>query len=78
MQSPPLPLPQGGRHRMLTDQAMGRIAEPIVRVVPFEAPRAERRLLEPIGTADAIETVVRDVVEDLVEALRARPRRAHG
>lgn len=74
-----LPMPRGPLARRLglatverLDQAIGRIAEPIVPVVPFEAPTAERRLLEPIGTAEAIATVIGDVVADLVDVLRVR------
>lgn len=74
-----LPMPRGPLARRLglasverLDQAIGRIAEPIVPVLPFEAPTAERRLLEPISTAEAIATVIRDVVEDLVDVLRTR------
>jgi protein ImuB len=54
------------------DQARGSIAEPIVPVVPFELPRVERRLLEPIGTADAINQVIGDLVDDMVLVLQAR------
>jgi protein ImuB len=54
------------------DKARGLVAEPIIPVVPFEAPRAERRLREPIGTADAITQVVGDLVDDLVGVLQAR------
>ena len=54
------------------DQARGLVAEPIVPVVPFEAPRAERRLLEPIGTAEAITQVIGDLVNDLVVLLQER------
>nr|WP_240653402.1 DNA polymerase Y family protein [Sphingomonas crocodyli] len=54
------------------DQARGTLAEPIMPVVPFEAPRVERRLLEPIGTAEAINQVIGDLVDDLVSVLQAR------
>ncbi|GFZ86385.1 nucleotidyltransferase [Sphingobium fuliginis] len=54
------------------DQARGLVAEPIAPVVPFEAPRAERRLLEPIGTAEAITQVIGDLVDDLVVLLQER------
>ncbi|PXA85829.1 protein ImuB [Nostoc sp. 3335mG] len=74
-----LPMPRGPLARRLgmatitrLDQAIGRVAEPITGIVPFEAPVAERRLLEPIGTADSIALVIGDLVGDLVEALRAR------
>ena len=54
------------------DQARGLVAEPIVPVVPFEAPRVERQLLEPIGTAEAITQVIGDLVDDLVVQLQER------
>src|SRR3546814_17068435 len=54
------------------DQARGSFAEPIVPAVPFELPSVGRRLLEPIGTAEAIEHVIGDLVDDLVALLQAR------
>src|SRR3546814_16434748 len=54
------------------DQARGSVAEPIVPAVPFELPSVERRLLEPNGTAEAIEHVLGDLVHDLVALLQAR------
>lgn len=54
------------------DQARGLVAEPIVPVVPFEEPRVERRLLEPIGTAEAITHVIGDLVDDMTNLLHAR------
>jgi len=53
------------------DQARGLVGEPIVPVVPFEMPRVERRLLEPIGTAEAIVQVIGNLVDDLVRLLQA-------
>lgn len=54
------------------DQALGHVAEPIVPVVPFEAPETSRRLLEPIGTPDSITQVIGDLVDDLIATLRER------
>ncbi|MGL3822322.1 DUF6504 family protein [Sphingopyxis sp. R3-92] len=54
------------------DQARGHVPEPIVPVVPFEMPEARRSLLEPIGTAEAIEQVISDLLGDLVPQLRGR------
>ena len=54
------------------DQARGAVAEPIVPVVTFEEPRVERRLLEPIATAEAIAQVIGDLVDDMVLLLQAR------
>jgi protein ImuB len=73
------PMPRGPLARRLglstvtrLDQARGLAAEPIVPVVPFEMPRAERRLLEPIGTAEAIAQVIGDLIDDMVLLLQAR------
>lgn len=54
------------------DQARGLVAEPIVPVASFEEPRAERRLLEPIVSAEAINHVIGDLLTDLVHDLQGR------
>lgn len=54
------------------DQAIGRTAEPIEPTLVEETPIAERRLLEPISTPEAISQIISDLVGDLVEVLRAR------
>lgn len=54
------------------DQALGHVAEPIIPVVPFEAPQVSRRLLEPIGTPESITQVISDLVDDLIAVLRQR------
>lgn len=54
------------------DQAIGRTAEPIEATVVEETPVAELRLLEPVGTPEAISQVITDLVVELVERLRAR------
>lgn len=73
------PMPRGPLAKRLglstvtrLDQARGVLAEPIVPVVPFETPRVERRLLEPIGTAEAITQVIGDLIDDMVAALQER------
>jgi protein ImuB len=73
------PMPRGPLARRLglaaverLDQALGRAAEPIVAVIPFEAPEVTRRLLEPIGTAESIAQVIADLVDDLVLVLQQR------
>jgi protein ImuB len=73
------PMPRGPLARRLgrgaverLDQARGFLPEPIVPVVPFEVPRAERQLLEPIGTAGAIEQVIADLLADLVGTLERK------
>jgi protein ImuB len=72
-----LPLPRGPLARRLglasvrrLDEALGRVPEPIVPVVPEETPVALRRLLEPISTADAIEQVIRDLLDDMIARLQ--------
>ncbi|WP_225883610.1 DNA polymerase Y family protein [Sphingomonas aliaeris] len=54
------------------DQALGAVAEPITPRDDPEVPMAERRLLEPIGTAEAIEQVMADLLADLAEVLQRR------
>ncbi|MHC9420740.1 Y-family DNA polymerase (plasmid) [Sphingomonas citri] len=54
------------------DQALGSVAEPITPREDATVPVAERRLLEPIGTAEAIEQVLTDLLGDLVGLLQAR------
>ena len=60
------------------DQALGRVGEPLDPVVPAELIQAERRLLEPISTAEAITQVCGDLVRDLVRGLRERGLGARG
>ncbi len=76
-----LPLPRGPLARRLgmasvrrLDEALGRVPEPIVPVVPQETPIARLRLLEPIGTAEAIEQVIGDLLTDLIRQLVERGR----
>jgi len=73
------PMPRGPLAKRLgldcvrrLDQARGITAEPIEPVVPFDEPIAERRLLEPIATVEAIEQVIGDLVDDLVGQLLKR------
>nr|WP_255247052.1 DNA polymerase Y family protein [Sphingopyxis sp. GW247-27LB] len=73
------PMPRGPLAKRLglstvtrLDQARGAVAEPIVPVVPFEMPRTERRLLEPIGTAEAITQVIGNLIDDMVLLLQER------
>ncbi|TPG52206.1 Y-family DNA polymerase [Sphingomonas glacialis] len=54
------------------DQALGGVAEPITPRENAEVPMVERRLLEPICTAEAIERVMGDLLTDLAEVLQAR------
>jgi protein ImuB len=57
---------------MRLDQALGGVAEPITPREDAEVPVVERRLLEPICTAEAIERVMGDLLADLAEVLQAR------
>ncbi len=54
------------------DQALGAIAEPIRPHADEIVPMAERRLLEPISTAEAIGQVMADLLGDLAELLEMR------
>jgi len=54
------------------DQALGAVAEPITPREDAEVPIVERRLLEPIGTAEAIEQVMSDLLHDLAGVLQTR------
>jgi protein ImuB len=73
------PMPRGPLARRLGRAAVERLAqargflpEPIVPVVPFDMPRVERRLLEPIMTAEAIEQVIGDLLADIGALLETR------
>lgn len=73
------PMPRGPLARRLglrtverLDQARGSLAEPIVPVVPTQAPVVTLRLLEPIGTPESIAQVISDLVDDLVTLLQTR------
>lgn len=52
------------------DQALGRVAEPIVGVVDREVPTVACRLLEPIGTPEQIALVAGDLTRDLCAVLQ--------
>lgn len=73
------PMPRGPLARRLgletverLDQARGLVAEPIIPVVPTEAPVATRHLIEPIGTPESITQVISDLVDDMVVVMRER------
>ena len=51
------------------DQALGQRPEPIEPIFPPEIPRCRRRLLEPIGTAEAFTQVIGDLAASLVRKL---------
>lgn len=54
------------------DQLVGKVPEPLLPVVPVEAPLVQRRLLEPIRHRDPLDTVMRDLAADMVRVLEAR------
>jgi len=54
------------------DQAFGAVAEPITPCEDVVAPIVERRLLEPIGTAEAIAQVMEDLLHDIAQVLQTR------
>ncbi len=54
------------------DQALGAVAEPITPRTDEVMPIVERRLVEPIVTADAIAQVMEDLLGDMAELLRAK------
>lgn len=73
------PMPRGPLARRLglktverLDQARGLAPEPIEPLVPFEMPVVERRLVEPIATAEAIGQVIGDLVDDMIATLERR------
>lgn len=54
------------------DQALGGKAEPITPREDVVIPMVERRLLEPIGTAEAIAQVMQDLLKDMAELLQGK------
>ncbi len=54
------------------DQVFGRVAEPLVPVVPVERPMAQRRLMEPIRHRELLDRIVADCATDLARMLEAR------
>ncbi len=54
------------------DQLAGRVPEPLLPVVPLTAALVQRRLLEPIRHRDLLDTVVRDLAEDMARELEGR------
>jgi len=54
------------------DQALGGTAEPITPGEDPAMPMVERRLVEPIGTGEAIAQVMADLLSEMAELLQAR------
>ena len=51
------------------DQLLGRVAEPLVPVVPATMPLVQRRLMEPIRHRALLDTVVADLAADMARVL---------
>lgn len=54
------------------DQAIGRVAEPLVGVVPFDVPQVEHRFAEPIGAAEPIAHAMAELAHRLAHDLLGR------
>jgi protein ImuB len=54
------------------DQVLGRVAEPLLPVVPVWAPLVQRRLLEPIRHRELLDQVVQDLTADMEGELERR------
>lgn len=54
------------------DEAFGVRPEPIRPVIPPDAIRAQRQMLEPIGTVEALTTVIGELVDDIAKTLHQR------
>lgn len=54
------------------DQLLGRVPEPLLPVLPIEAPLIQRRLMEPIRHRDLLDRVVADLAEDMARVLEGR------
>lgn len=54
------------------DQLLGRIAEPLLPVVPVEMALVQRRLMEPIRHRALLDQVVADLARDLAAELKRR------
>ncbi|KWV93439.1 hypothetical protein AUC45_01355 [Erythrobacter sp. YT30] len=54
------------------DQLLGRLPEPLLPVVPNNAPMVQRRLAEPIRHRSLLDKVLEDLAEDMQRELEAR------
>lgn len=54
------------------DQLLGRVAEPLLPVVPTTLPLVQRRLMEPIRHRALLETVIADLAGDMAHVLEGR------
>ncbi|MDJ0641767.1 MAG: DNA polymerase Y family protein [Erythrobacter sp.] len=58
------------------DQLLGKVPEPLLPVVPQQAPLVQRRLLEPIRHRDLLDRVLADLAADMARELEARAQGA--
>ncbi len=54
------------------DQLLGKVSEPLLPVVPHEAPLVQRRLLEPIRHRSLLDQVLADLAADMAHVLEGR------
>ncbi|MGV2496200.1 DUF6504 family protein [Pelagerythrobacter aerophilus] len=54
------------------DQLLGRVSEPLLPVIPQQAPLAQRRLLEPIRHRELLDQVVADLAGDMGRELEGK------
>ncbi|MCH2487627.1 MAG: DNA polymerase Y family protein, partial [Erythrobacter sp.] len=54
------------------DQLLGRVPEPLLPVVPQQAPLVQRRLMEPIRHRNLLDTVLEDLALDMARELEGK------
>jgi protein ImuB len=54
------------------DQLIGRVPEPLLPVIGYEAPLVQRRLMEPIRHRELLDRVLADLADDMARLLEAR------
>ena len=54
------------------DQLLGRIPEPLLPVIPQQAPLVQRRLMEPIRHRSLLDTVLDDLARDMARELEGK------
>ena len=57
---------------MRLDQLLGRVPEPLLPIVPHEAPLVQRRLMEPIRHRALLDQVLHDLAADMERELEGR------
>jgi protein ImuB len=58
------------------DQLLGRVPEPLLPVIAYEAPMVERRLMEPIRHRELLDRVVADLCADMARRLEGEAQGA--